>query len=44
MSNNLNAIPRRLNDLNEAIQYLDQYYIRANSDTKKAWSFLSKKE
>jgi hypothetical protein len=41
---NLNAIPRRNIYLNDAIEHLDQYFIRANRSAKKAWSMLSQRE
>lgn len=41
---NLNAIPRRNIYLNDAIEHLDQYFIRSNSDVKKAWTMLSDRE
>lgn len=41
---NLNAIPRRNIFLNDAIEHLDQHYIRANSNSKKAWSMMTPRE
>jgi hypothetical protein len=41
---NLNAIPRRNPYLNDAIEHLDQYYLRTNGDSKKARKLLSTRE